>query len=78
MTPIVVHEFKMGDVEDPDIYAAMPMMQWEKSEAGKFAMEHSLKQPEWVRLIDAASMGYVYRIVAYFDDKTHVLWKLKF
>lgn len=78
MISVVVHEFKMGDVEDPDIYAAMPMMQWEKSAAGKFVMENSLKQPEWIRLTDAVSMGYLYRIVAYFDDKTHVLWKLKF
>jgi hypothetical protein len=78
MISVVVHEFKMGDVEDPDIYAAMPMMQWEKSAAGEFVMENSLKQPEWIRLTDAVSMGYLYRIVAYFDDKTHVLWKLKF
>jgi len=78
MTPVVVHEFKMGDVEDPDIYAAMPMMQWEKSEEGQFVMTHSLEVPIWHRYTDPVTMGYVYRICAFFDDKTHILWKLKF
>ena len=33
---IVVHQFYMGDVEDPDIYAAEPIWNWEKSEQGQF------------------------------------------
>jgi hypothetical protein len=34
ISTVVVHEFTMGDVEDPDIYAAEPLLAWQKSEAG--------------------------------------------
>ena len=27
---IVVHSFNMGDVEDPDIYAAQGLLEWER------------------------------------------------
>ena len=30
---ICVHEFPMGDVEDPDLYAAQPIWEWQESEA---------------------------------------------
>jgi hypothetical protein len=78
MIAVKVSEFRVGDVEDPDLYAAIPLAQWESSEEGEFAIKHSLKQPEWIRLSDPSTMSYVYRIVAYFDDATYVLWKLKF
>jgi hypothetical protein len=35
---ICVHEFTMGDVEDPDLYAAQPLIEWEKSESGQWVM----------------------------------------
>ena len=28
---VVVHEFILGDVEDPDLYAAQPLYEWEHS-----------------------------------------------
>ena len=38
---VVVHEFPMGDVEDPDLYAAQPLWDWQNSEAGAWVMEHA-------------------------------------
>jgi hypothetical protein len=35
------HQFTMGDVEDPDIYAAEPIMSWQKTEQGRWVMEHA-------------------------------------
>jgi len=37
---IVVHEFLMGDVEDPDLYAADPLIKWEQSEIGQWVMKN--------------------------------------
>jgi hypothetical protein len=31
----------MGDVEDPEIYAAQPIYEWQQTEQGKWVMEHA-------------------------------------
>jgi hypothetical protein len=62
---IVVHTFRVGDVEDPDIYAAEPILDWEKGEAGKFVMKHALENNiTWHRELDFATYGYRYAIMA--------------
>jgi len=78
MIKTVVHTFMLGDVDDPDLYASVPMLEWEKTEAGKFVMTNSLAQPEWIRIMSSASICYQYKIVAYFDDSTYTFWKLKY
>jgi hypothetical protein len=66
---VTVHSFIMGDVDDPDLYAAVPMLKWEKSEPGKFVMENAVDTPEWRRRIDNTSYGYQYIIVAELEKK---------
>jgi hypothetical protein len=66
---VVVHSFNLSDVDDPDIYAAGPIFDWERSEAGQFVMKHSVDQPEWHRRIDQMSMGYRYIIIAELEKK---------
>jgi hypothetical protein len=39
---VVVHNFPMGDVEDPDLYAASPLYEWQQSEAGAWVMAHAV------------------------------------
>lgn len=75
---ICVHEFSMGDVEDPDLYAAEPILQWQKSEAGEFVMAHAVEQPYWVRAIDASTYGYRYRIMARLSEQNQTFFRLKF
>jgi len=66
---VVVHTFSVGDVEDPDLYAAEPLLKWEKSEQGKFIMENAIDTPEWRRHIDHTSFGHKYAIVAELEKK---------
>jgi hypothetical protein len=66
---VVVHEFKMGDVEDPDLYAAEPLLKWQESDPGKFVMEHAIDQPEWHRQNDYDMFGYRYAIIAKLEKK---------
>lgn len=66
---VVVHRFKMGDVEDPDLYAAEPMLQWEKSDQGQFIMNNAVEVPEWHRHLDQTIYGYQYAIVAKLEKK---------
>ena len=66
---LVVHRFRLGDVEDPDLYAAEPIYKWEKSEPGQFVMKHAIDKPEWHRHVDPATYGYQYAIVAELEMK---------
>ena len=63
---LVVHSFTMGDVEDPDLYAAQPLSEWERSEQGQWIMEHAVETPTWYRMADPVSYGYKYEIRARF------------
>ena len=75
---IVVHEFSMGDVEDPDLYAAQPISEWQDSEAGKFVMEHAVEKPYWTRTVDLHSYGHRHVIVARMRESDQTFFKLKF
>jgi hypothetical protein len=66
---IVVHKFNLSDVEDPDIYAAGPMFDWERSEAGQFVMKHAVDTPVWHKHMDPMFMGYRFIIVAELEAK---------
>jgi hypothetical protein len=69
---VVVHKFDLADLvehEDPDIYAAGPLFNWERSEAGQFVMKHSVDKPKWHRHMDPMFIGYTYIIVAELEAK---------
>jgi hypothetical protein len=75
---ICVHEFNMGDVEDPDLYAAQPIWEWQESEAGKFVMEHAVEKPYWIRQVDHHSYGHKYKIIARLSEPNQTFFRLKF
>ena len=78
ISSIVVHEFAMGDVEDPDLYAAQPLSDWQDSEAGKFVMAHAVEAPYWIRQVDHSSYGHKYKIVARLSEPNQTFFRLKF
>jgi hypothetical protein len=74
---VCVHEIRMGDVEDPDLFVADPIWKWEQTEEGRFIMEHAVDQPYWTRNVDPVNYGHVYRIVARLSEKNEMFWQLK-
>lgn len=66
---VVVYRFRVGDVEDPDLYAAQPIYDWQQTDQGKFIMEHAIDQPEWHRHLDHSHYGHEYAIVAELEMK---------
>lgn len=74
---VMVHEFNMGDVEDPDLYAAQPLCDWQESEAGKWVMEHAVETPFWHRAINPYTFGWTYYIIARLQEPDQLYWKLK-
>lgn len=74
---IIVHQFKLSDVDDPDLYAAQPMYEWRESEMGKWVMSRAVDTPEWHRHLDPMTYGYRYAIVAKLKDVDYTFWQLK-
>jgi hypothetical protein len=73
-----VHSIRMGDVEDPDLFVAQPIYEWQQTEAGKYVMENSVPTPMWRRSVDMNSYGHQYMIFAYFTPKQLTYYKLKY
>lgn len=75
---IIVHTFTVGDVEDPDLYAASPLIEWEKSELGQWIMRNACDTPTWHRTIDHSSFMYKYQIRAKLMGPALTEWLLKY
>ena len=70
MKTIIVHQFMLGDSEDPELYIAEPLYHWEKSEQGTWVMENAEEAPYWTLGIDQVySFCHVCRICARFSEK---------
>ena len=74
---VKVHEFNMGDVEDPDLYAAGPIIDWQNTEAGQWVMKHAIDTPFWHRIINPYNFGYTYCIIARLAEQDQTYWTLK-
>ena len=75
---LTVHRFRLGDVEDPVLYAAQPISEWQQTEAGRFVMEHAVGPPWWVRTVDHATYGFEFVIMARMKESDQTFYKLKY
>lgn len=74
----IVHYINMGDCEDPDLFVAQPIYEWQQTEKGKYIMQHSNPEPMWVRCVNHVTYGYEYRIKAYLTPEQLTFYRLKF
>lgn len=77
MIKLKVYEFPMGDVEDPEIYAADPLYKFEKSEQGQWVMEHALEKPVFYIGPWMQTYGYRCRVEAILSDEDATFFQLK-
>ena len=75
---VCVHEIRMGDVEDPDLFVAEPIWEWQQTDAGKFVMENAVEAPYWTRSTDYTIYGHKYRIMARLSEQTETYFRLRF
>ena len=66
---VVVYRFRISDVDDPEIYAAEPIYNWQQTDAGRFVMENAKEPPVFQQHIDHIHYGYSYTIVAELELK---------
>ena len=75
MITVVVHKFNMSDVEDPDLWAAQSLVEFEKTEKGKWVMKNTI-EPTWNR--GFYEYGWQYTITTKMTEHQHTYYKLKF
>lgn len=73
---VVVHTFNLGDVEDPDLWAADSLYKFENSDKGKWIMSNSTPTPIWKRI--PCEYGWQYQIRAYLTPEQLTYYKLKY
>ena len=75
---IIVHEAVLADdCEDPQIYAAAPIWEWQQSESGKWVKEHALAAPVWQTTTCISTYRYIVYIVADLKEQDITYFKLK-
>jgi hypothetical protein len=74
---VIVHEIEMGDVEDPEIYAAEPILKFEASEKGRWLMANSYKQMEYTIRPNERTYGWKIMLWSYLNDQDLTFYTLK-
>lgn len=74
---IVVHRFKVGDVDEPDIYAASGLWEWQNSPQGEFIIANAVETPTWYKQAGTEFYGYSYAITAKLEKSKLVEYYLK-
>lgn len=72
----IVHSFLMSDVDDPDVWAAQSLYDFEHTEKGEWVMRNSNPLPTWNRV--QHGYGWQYMIHAYMTPEQITYFKLKY
>jgi hypothetical protein len=75
---MVVYQFRLGDVEDPVLYAADPVCQWQQTEAGKFVMENAVEPIWWIQRWNHLWNGFDFVVVARMKESDQTFYTLKY
>lgn len=75
---VLVHHFPMGDVEDPYLYAAQPLWEWQKTNMGQWVMENAVDEPTFYCHPDPLNFGYRIEIYATLQGESLTYFELKY
>jgi hypothetical protein len=64
MVKITFHTFGMGDVEDPELYAAFPLSEFMTTEKGQW-IKANCQDPQYIIRLDPTTYGT--RVIVYGD-----------
>ena len=76
MKKIVLKTIMLGDVEDPDLYVAQPIWEWQQTEQGAWAMKHG-ENMMFHRTIDYAAYANKYTITGEFSEEDYLYFVLR-
>lgn len=75
MITVEVHEFSMGDVEDPDLWAEQKIANWQRTDIGKWIMTNAVEPSSHKNFYE---YGWQYTITAKMTEAQYTYYKLKY
>lgn len=75
---VVLHKFTIGDVEEPFLYAAGPIHEWQQTEKGRWCLENCEGEMTMFSQPDSMMYGYQVVIQGELSDKNLTYFRLKF
>lgn len=75
---MILHEFTMGDCEDPYLYAAQPIWEWQQTEHGKWVMANVTEPPVFHIQPDARTFGQRVVITGTLNPEAETFFRLKY
>ena len=68
MQRLALHQFRMGDVDDVEIYVAQPIYEWQQTPQGRWCTEHA-ENLHYLTGFDPGGWGYRITITGDLEDK---------
>jgi len=72
-----VYEFPLGDSDDPELYAAGPLYEWEHGEMGQWVMKNSKVTPSFNIASCPDTYSWLCYITAELEGEALTFFKLK-
>lgn len=78
MKNLIVHQFGVGDVDDPDLYANMEVGNWLTTEKGKWIQEHRAEEIRLRHSYDLSMLGHRFVVTTKLKDEDATFFLLKY
>jgi hypothetical protein len=75
---MIFARLRIPDNDDPEIYAAVPIMEWQHSEEGKWLMENAIETPVFRIAADTNTYSQVVVITGKLTEQNEVFYRLKY
>lgn len=73
----IVHSIVLHEIGDPELFAAPSILEWEKTEKGRWLMANSYKQMEYQVVTDASVYAQRVVIYAWLTEEDYTFYQLK-
>jgi hypothetical protein len=75
---MIFHKFILSDVEDPEIYAAGPILDWQATEHGRWVMANVIGEPKFHITPDLSTLSYTVVITGNLTPEATTYYTLKY
>ena len=74
---VILHNFAVGDVEDPMLYASLPIQEWQQTEKGQWCMENCEGEIYFCSSPNPENFGYHIALQGEMTEQNYTFFKLK-
>lgn len=75
---VLVHEFNVGDVSEPDLLISDIIYDWQQTELGRWVSDNCQGQLSWTTHVNPDFFGHTVRIRAVLSEEDAIFYKLKY